>query len=338
MAVANGRPMRTARGCEPHADANRTRFVDIRVPSSQRGMMPTDRNADQRGGIEAVDQTSRTWLLTGIPRSGSSLCCRLAGKLSGVVGLSEPINRDLSSSATDAETACGLIERFVESTRARAIAEGIVPTVHVHGQLDDDRVEGEAGDDGLRRRRGEQGEIALATALAPDFGLLIKHNALFAALLPHLAPRFDCLAIVRNPLAILASWQTVDLPVARGRIPAGEQFDPGLRASLDAEPDLLRRQVGILNWFFQQYDAYLDARKVIRYEDLIATGGRVLYQALGDAQAPPEALASRNDNVAYDAVDVGRLLQALLERGGAWSGFYAASELAAVAEAMPARR
>ena len=285
-----------------------------------------------------MDQRAPTWLLTGIPRSGSSLCCRLADKLPGVVGLSEPIGRGLSSSVADAETACGLIERFVERTRARAIAEGTVPTVHVDGKLDDDRVAGEAGDDGLRRRRGEQGEIVLATALAPDFGLLIKHNALFAALLPQLAPRFDCLAIVRSPLAVLASWQTVDLPVARGRIPAGEQFDEALRAALDAETDLLRRQVEVLNWFFLQYDAYLDAGKVIRYEDLIDTGGRVLYQALGHAQAPPEALVGRNDNTAYDAVDFERLLEALLERGGAWSEFYAASELGAVADAMRARR
>ena len=285
-----------------------------------------------------MDQRSRTWLLTGIPRSGSSLCCRLADKLPGVVGLSEPIGRDLSSSAADAETACGLIERFVERTRARAIAEGIVPTVHFDGRLDDDRVEDEASGGGLRRRRGEQGEIALATALAPDFGLLIKHNALFAALLPHLARRFDCLAVVRNPLAVLASWQTVDLPVARGRIPAGEQFDDGLRRTLDAESDMLRRQVEVLNWFFKQYDAHLDARKVIRYEDLIDTGGRVLYQALGDPRAPPEALVSRNDNTAYDAVDFERLLQALLERGGAWSEFYAAPELTAVADAISARR
>ncbi len=277
-------------------------------------------------------------MLTGIPRSGSSLCCRLADKLPGVVALSEPIGRDLSSSVADAESACGLIERFVERTRARAIAEGIVPTVHVDGQLDDDRVEEDAGDDGLRRRRGEQGEIAVTTALAPDFGLLIKHNALFAALLAHLAPRFDCLAIVRNPLAVLASWQTVDLPVARGRIPAGEQFDDALRAALDAEPDLLLRQVAVLHWFFQQYDAYLDARKVIRYEDLTDTGGRVLYQALGDAQAPSEVLVSRNDNTAYDAVDFERLLEALLEKSGAWSAFYAASELTTLGEAMSLRR
>ena len=298
-------------------------------------MMPGHRTTPiSRVGAGTPQHTSRTWLLTGIPRSGSSLCCRLADRLPGVVAASEPIRRDLSSSAVDAESACTLIERFVERTRARAIAEGIVPTVHVDGRLDDDRVAGEAGGDGLRRRRGEQGEIALAGELAPGFGLLIKHNALFAALLPHLTQRFDCLAIVRNPLAVLASWQTVDLPVARGRIPAGEQFDDRLRTTLDAEPDLLRRQLVVLSWFFGRYDTYLDARQIIRYEDLIDTGGRVLYQALGDAGARPELLVNRNDNVAYDAVDVDRLLQALLERGGAWSAFYAASELTAVAEAL----
>ena len=289
-------------------------------------------------GAGTPQHTSRTWLLTGIPRSGSSLCCRLADKLPGIVGLSEPIGRDLSAAAGDAASACTLVGRFVEGTRARAIAEGVVPTVHVDGRLDDDRVDGEAGEDGLRRRRGEQGEIAVAAPLTPDFGLLIKHNALFAALLPHLATRFDCLAIVRNPLAVLASWQTVDLPVGRGRIPAGEQFDDGLRATLDAEPDRLRRQLAVLSWFFRQYDAHLDARQVIRYEELIDSGGGVLYQAMGVAEAPLEALVSRNDNAAYADADTERLLRALLDWGGAWSAFYATSELTAVAEAMSARR
>lgn len=289
-------------------------------------------------GIGALAQASRTWLLTGIPRSGSSLCCRLADKLPGIVGLSEPIGRDLSSTAGDAEAACTLVERFVERTRARAVTEGVVPTVHVDGRLDDDRVDGDAGQDGLRGRRGGRGEIPTTVALRPDFGLLIKHNALFAALLPHLASRFDCLAIVRNPLAVLASWQTVDLPVARGRIPAGEQFDDGLRVTLDAEPNLLLRQVAVVDWFFRQYDTCLDARQVIRYEDLIDSGGGVLYQALGAARAPLETLATRNDNPAYVGVDTDGLLRALLARGGAWSPFYGVSELTTAAEAMSARQ
>ena len=36
---------------------------------------------------------SQTWLLSGIPRSGTSLCCRLAGELTDTVALSEPIRR-----------------------------------------------------------------------------------------------------------------------------------------------------------------------------------------------------------------------------------------------------
>ena len=256
----------------------------------------------------------------------------------GIVGLSEPIGRDLSSTAGDADSACTLIERFIERTRARAIAEGVVPTVHVDGRLDDDRVDAEAGDDRLRMRRGERGEIPTTAALAPDFGLLIKHNAFFAALLPHLATRFDCLAIVRNPVAVLASWQTVDLPVARGRIPAAEQFDDGLRVALDAEPDLLLRQVAVVDWFFRQYEACLDARRIIRYEELVDTGGGVLYQALGTARAPLETLVSRNDNPAYAVADADGLLRALLDRGGAWSAFYSASELTAAAAGMSARQ
>ena len=305
----------------------------------QRGMMPSHlATPNSEVGAGTPQHTSRTWLLTGIPRSGSSLCCRLADQLPGVVGLSEPIARDLSSAVGDAQAACALIERFIERTRARAIAEGIVPTVHVEGRLDDDRVDRQAGEAGLRRRRGEQGEIAVTAALAPGFGLLIKHNALFAALLPHLVTRFDCLAIVRNPVAVLASWQTVDLPVARGRIPAGEQFDDALRVALDGEPDRLRRQVAVLNWFYRQYDACLQTHQVIRYEELIDSGGEVLHRALGAAGAPGETLVSRNDNAAYAAVGAEGLLSALLDHGGAWSAFYAASELTAAAEALSARR
>ena len=36
-------------------------------------------------------RVARTWLLSGVPRSGTSLCCRLAGDLPDVVALSEPI-------------------------------------------------------------------------------------------------------------------------------------------------------------------------------------------------------------------------------------------------------
>ena len=35
----------------------------------------------------------RTWLLAGVPRSGTSLCCRLAGRLPGTVALADAAPR-----------------------------------------------------------------------------------------------------------------------------------------------------------------------------------------------------------------------------------------------------
>ena len=178
----------------------------------------------------------RTWLLIGVPRSGTSLCCRLAGDLPDTVALSEPIGRK-AFGGMDTRGACARIGDFAEQARARIQAERRVPSIQVEGRLDDNRTASRHTEAGLRRLRGERGEIAIGKPLSARFTLLIKHNALFAALLPRLTESFSCLALVRNPLSVLASWQTVDLPVHRGRIPAGEERDRDLYRTLEQEPE-----------------------------------------------------------------------------------------------------
>ena len=269
---------------------------------------------------------SRTWLLSGIPRSGTSLCCRLADELPNFVALSEPIGRDVSGAASDARVGCEVILRSANRIRSQALAEGRVPTVNVDGRLDDNSDAPAISDSGLRKLRGERGDVPVANDLTAEFTLLIKHNALFAALLQPLTAKFPCLAIIRNPLAVLASWQTVDLPVARGRLPAGEQFDGGLRADVNAEPHVLRRQVIILNWFFEQYRRHLSDARIIRYEQLVSSGGLVLYRALGHARPPVAGLRNRNASALYHKRDVNLLLSALLDAGGAWLHFYDRSD------------
>ena len=189
-------------------------------------------------------------------------------------------------------------------------------------------------DAGLRRLRGEPGEIAIDKPLSARFTLLIKHNALFAALLPRLTESFRCLALVRNPLSVLASWQTVDLPVHRGRIPAGEELDGDLHRALEREPEVLRRQLIVLDWFFGRFHAHLDPENVIRYEDVVETGGLALFRRLGHAGAQPAALKSRNDSTLYDDVIVDTLLAALLDSRGRWTQFYSAGDCERVADGI----
>ena len=271
-----------------------------------------------------MSQRSRDWLLTGIPRAGTSLCCRLAGQLPNTVALSEPIESKIFADTQDRDVAYERICRFMAQTRQRILAEGRAESVHVQGRVDDNMVATEVADAALRRRRTERGDIRIHKPLSPDFTLLVKHNALFAALLPLLTRRFSCLALLRNPVAVLASWQTVALPVQRGRVPAGERFAPDLCAALAAEADALQRQLIVLNWFYEQYDENLPRAHIVRYEDVVTTGGAALYRALGNAR-PSEALANRNANALYGS-NVEHLLAVLQRERGAWWRFYTAAE------------
>ena len=275
----------------------------------------------------------RTWLLSGIPRSGTSLCCRLAGGLPDLVALSEPLRpHGQMEDGSDPRNACARIEVLVGQIRARVLAEHRAPSIQFDSRLDDNRAaSGRTDAGGLRRLRAEWGEIPIDKPLSARFGLLVKHNALFAALLPRLAASFPFLALVRNPLAVLASWQSVDLPVHRGRIPMGERFDPELRRALEQEPEPLRRQIVVLNWFFARYRAHLPPEHVIRYEDLVGGGGLALFRPLGHAGARPVTLKSRNDAALYDKAVTGTLLDALLESGGPWTRFYSPEDCERVA-------
>ena len=83
--------------------------------------------------------TPRTWLLSGVPRSGTSLCCRLVGELPDTVALSEPIRRKAFRGMDTPRGACVRIGDFAEEVRARILGERRGPSVQVEGRLDDNR-------------------------------------------------------------------------------------------------------------------------------------------------------------------------------------------------------
>ena len=248
-----------------------------------------------------------------------------------MVALSEPIRQDVFDGAETREAACQCVTEFAAHVRGQIQTVGRAPSVHVNGKLDDDMVSRHQSD-GLRKRRAKQGEIAVRKPPASEFDLLIKHNALFAALLPVLTKSFDCFALVRNPVAVLASWQTVDLPVNRGYIPAGERYDTELRFTLANETDTLRRQVAIVNWFFASFGKNLDSEKIFRYEDLVDSDGMTLLRLVGGGLATPVTLENRNGNPLYGRGAVDTILAALVEAGGAWSEYYSLADCRLVCE------
>ena len=97
-----------------------------------------------------------------------------------------------------------------------------------------------------------------------------------------------------------------------------------------------RAQLIVLNWFFAAYADNLPAERILRYEDLIATGGATLFKRLGHPDAPTQPLASRNNHAAYRDVVIAELYAALVDTGGAWTRFYDARDCARAADAMSA--
>ena len=286
---------------------------------------------------DAASAVRHTWLLCGIPRSGSSLCCRLAAGAPDTVAISEPIDPSTFESIRDPRHACTFIREFAATTRAELLVNGRARSVQVNGWLTDDCVAGARSAEGLREPIGGAGYVSFEKHLSKQFTLLIKHNALFAALIRPLSAEFPMLGLVRNPVAVLASWQTVDLPIQRGRIPMGERFDTVLARALDEEPDTLRRQVRVLNWFFGQFEACLPRERVVRYEDVMASDGLTLFRRLG-ATPRPEPLQSRNANAVYGAETVDAILEAALASECAWSSWYARSDCEHAAAAIRSRQ
>ena len=114
--------------------------------------------------------------MSGVPRSGTSLCCRLAGNLPDTVALSEPIRRKAFGGMETPAGACERIGEFALQVRTQILVERRAPSVQVEGCLDDNRSAARYTEAGLRRLYGAWGEIAIEKALSPRFNLLVKHN------------------------------------------------------------------------------------------------------------------------------------------------------------------
>lgn len=276
--------------------------------------------------------SGRNIALMGVPRGGTTLACRLLGECDGTVSLFEPM--DVATlDPGDRGGALSQVDRFYLAMRDSLLARGTAVSKHRDGQVPDNPFGSRRQHDGRRALQVMLGEIAIDPP-APGFTLVIKHNAAFCALLPEIADRFEAFAIVRNPLAVLASWNTVDLPVGEGRIPAGERLDPGLRECLDATGDRLRRQCIVLDWFFRRFGDALPPGRVLRYEDIVASGGRALRDRVGLSGPDRPDLTERNASRLYAGVDIARLADALERQAGTWSPWYARADIDAVAQRL----
>jgi hypothetical protein len=256
-----------------------------------------------------MSPSNNTILLTGLPRSGTTLVCALLNEFPDTVALAEPLALDRHG---DRDRAVNEIDNFIIATRDEALTANEVTSKHLDGVIPDNWVEPPTDSTRLRNVLETRGRINLGKSLSPNFRLVVKHPAEFSALADLLVDRYPLVAVVRHPLAVLAAWQTVNMPVNQGRMPMAEAFNPNLAAMLAAIPDRIQRQVALLGWLLGTYSE-LPPENVLRYEDLIVAPRSNLARLSPYARDPNRGLTLYEPSSRYPNVELAPLARELME-------------------------
>lgn len=248
----------------------------------------------------------QTYLLTGIPRSGTTLACKILNDVANTIALHEPLNPGgfKSKSGFDAALEAHKSVKDIEQRLINGEA-------FEHGNKDAlllDNPISVAQTDALRKAVAKRGLLTLPPQSKDSF-LVIKQNAFFASVIEPLKQHFPIVAIVRNPVDVMLSWRSVDLPVNRGHIPAGEKYDAQLKSFLATEPVVAKRQAYIYNWFIRQFTNA--SVPIVKYEDMITTNGKALTDAFGFAHS--ESLKLENVKREYTEAELIALQKAISE-------------------------
>jgi hypothetical protein len=280
----------------------------------------------------------RNIVLTGPGRSGTTLTCYLLNMLPDTVALSEPIAPGrYKKYLPDYEAVADGIEEFYREQRRSALERGVVVSKHVGGRVPDNT---KGMKDGIRQRIAEKGEIGVGKELSERFYLAIKQPGLFTAILPTLAKRFPSYAIVRNPLAIMASTSTLQKPNKgrKGGTTAKRMYDPELSRLLDENKekgaDATDQRLLRLHYGFERYLGELPEGHVIRYEDIVESGGKALSVIVPAARDLDEPLENKNLNPLYNREKVVEFGERLLASEGAYWKLYSRSDVEEIMEAV----
>lgn len=280
----------------------------------------------------------RDIVITGPGRSGTTLTCHLLNKLPNTIALHEPIAPGrYAKRLPDHEAVCDGIEDFYREQRENALKNGRVLSKHVGGVVPDNP---KGFVDGVRQRIVDKGEIPVGKPLSDDFSLAIKDVGMFTAILPTLSRRLPSYAIIRNPLAIMASQSTLKPQVntasqstpkpqaaqvkkERKNPNAVVRYDPEFMERRQRIKDPTERQVFRFQYFFEQYVKTLPEENIIRYEDIVATSGKALSVILPEAGELDEPLENQNTNSIYSLSDeLASFAEKLLESDGEYWRFY----------------
>lgn len=268
----------------------------------------------------------RNLLLAGIPRSGTTLACSRLNRLPDVAALPEPMDVSQFAKTTTPVGWARILDSYFSKTRSIILKQGCA-TAKVGIADSEDNYFLPSSGSSLRQDVGAQRALTFRHIKSSRFTLIVKHPNAFSAMLQGLQGIYPIFAMIRNPLAVLASWNSIDAAFRTGHAPIAEAICGPLQVRLAHIANTPTRQLALLSWYFEQYQQFLPAERVIRYESMIASGGAALAALVPAAAALNEPLRNKNRNPAYAELDLRGLADRLLDSDGAYWSYYSRDDV-----------
>jgi hypothetical protein len=265
-------------------------------------------------------------IITGIPRSGTTLTADLIDRLEDTVCLNEPPH--YYQRVADSKSKEDFISQTFEELRAqwRQISEGgtVLDRREADGHVPQNYFEesGQVRDMGLR-------PVGIGTQIN-DLLLAVKHNEIFTAVLKELcdSDEADIIAIIRHPIPTLLSWQSKEIPLKYGRLSRGYKYWDDALAIEKAGGLIVDIQCKMYELYCARYWSLRDRLTILKYEDIVADPA-VLERATGRKLTGEQQLSSHNRKFAdkYGAQRVEQLKTFLVKHLNVANEFYPSLDL-----------
>ena len=263
----------------------------------------------------------QTTLVTGVPRSGSTLLIKTIAENSvDTLVLDEPgWLKKIRQTSEPHATADALNDHLAVLRNQVSRQKPIELTYGLDGQ--------EIADNHFKRtaegiQRTKTAELITPEPHWSEIHWFIKSNIYFTAVLDQLLEScyFQIIATVRNPVAVLKSWRSLDVSVSKGRSLMAEKFDPQL-AHLGGVSDRLHRQVLLLDWMYKKY-LNKSGVDVVKYESFVEQPN-ILNSMIEGCHIPAELkFSSQNNSDHYDHSETEAIIGCLEKYGQYYKYFY----------------
>lgn len=267
---------------------------------------------------------TRNIILTGVPRSASTLILKLLGGEDQAVCLDEPDwLKEIRSKTPKKNLIPQQIYQCLSDLR-RDVQSGKKIKLNFSkntGKISENHFE--RSDNAIIKTKLTQ-KVLISQEMFESFWI-VKSNVFFTAIIDLLinSGEFKIIATIRNPISVIMSWRSLEFSLSRGKSMIAEKYNEEFKA-IHSHPNLLVRQVLIADWFYKKYKLFENKIEVLKYEEWVEDI-QVLSQIYPGLRIQSNLeLENKNNSNQYNQGEYEQIKCALKQYGEHYKYFYPA--------------